>query len=521
MELILSSPTVKIFDKKDAVPVITNKCFTNQSYAFQVVVSGPDGEYPVSVKSDLTLSTYQVKKLKGDQYYTKDVDDFYVYSADGYYPELLQKTDVAKVCDGIAVLYFTVDGKKQKGNHDIEITVADEKISLSVEVLDGELADTDLMITNWLHFDGVSVIYNVKPFSDEFYKIFDKFMTAYVNLGNTMALVPMFTPPLDTKVGGERPTTQLVKVKKRGLKYEFDLSDLDRYIDFCISHGIKYFELSHIFTQWGGKFCPKIIADVKGEEKRIFGWDVKSTSLKYKNFIKQFLGVLVPYLKNKGVFDKCVMHLTDEPTGPHVKRYSYLAKFVKKYNGGIPVFDALSHFDFFKSGAVDLPAVSIGSSEYHLFNNREILAYYCCCEHKNYLTNRYFHMPLCRTETLGVLLYVENVLGFLHWGYNFYNKRWSISVTDPYTDTTAGDDGFPAGDSFLVYPGETDVEYSIRYFSIKRAFEDYRLLKTLENKIGRDAVLKIVNDSGFKNKHEYPHDEDYLQKLRETIYSLI
>jgi hypothetical protein len=112
-------------------------------------------------------------------------------------------------------------------------------------------------------------------------------------------------------------------------------------------------------------------------------------------------------------------------------------------------------------------------------------------------------------------------LGFLHWGYNFYNKRWSISVTNPNTDTTAGFDGFPAGDSCLVYPGETEVEYSIRYFSIKRAFEDYRLLKTLENKIGREAVLKILEDSGYKNMHEYSHDKDYLQKLRETIYQAL
>lgn len=521
MELILSSPTVKIFDKSDAVPVITTKCYTNQSYAFQVVVSGKDGEYPVSVKSDLSISTFQVKKLKGDLYYEKNVDDFYVYAADHYYPELLRRTSVAKVNDGLAVLYFTVDGDKKSGNYDIEIKVGKDKISLNLEVMDGELVPTDLKITNWLHFDGICAIYNVAPFSDDFYKIFDGFMKAYVSLGNTMALTPLFTPPLDTKVGGERLTTQLVKVKKVGSKYEFNLSDLDKYIDFCLSHGIKYFELSHIFTQWGGKFCPKVMAEVNGKDERIFGWDTKSTSRKYKNFIKQFLGALVPFLKEKGIFDKCVMHLTDEPTGPHVKRYTYLANFVKKYNGGLPVFDALSHYDFCKSGAVDLPVVSIGSSEYHMFNKRDILAYYCCCEHKDYLTNRYFHMPLCRTETLGVLLYVENVLGFLHWGYNFYNKRWSISVTNPYTDTTAGFDGFPAGDSFLVYPGETEVEYSIRYFSIKRAFEDYRLLKTLENKIGRDAVLKIIEESGYKNKHEYPHDQDYLQKLREKIYSLI
>ena len=524
MELILSSPTVKIFDKSDIVPNLSGKCLKNQSYAFQVFVSADkDGEYPVSVVSDLACTVFVVEKLKGDYYYNKDVDDFYVYSADGYYPELLKKADTLSLKSGeYQVLYINVDGKEKPAKkHRIKVSVGNESIVHTLEVLDSEMVESDLKITHWLHFDGICRIYNVAPFSAEFYKVFDKFLAAYVKLGNTMAIVPLFTPPLDTAVGGERLTVQLVKVKKTGCKYSFNLKELDRYIDFCLVHGIKYFELSHLFTQWGGKFCPKIIADVCGVPTKIFGWGNRSESLKYKRFLKKFFAVLIPFLKEKGIFHDTVMHLTDEPHGPHITRYARLSKFVKKINGKLPVFDALSHYDFYKSGAVDLPVVSIGSNEYGLFDKQKILAYYCCSEHKNYLTNRFFHMPLQRTEILGVCLYAENVLGFLHWGYNFYNKRLSVAPADPYTDTTAGENGFPAGDSFLVYPGEEDVEYSIRYFSILRAFEDYRLLKTLEKKIGRTAVLDLLKESGYVDRHTYPHDPEYLNDLREKIYSMI
>ena len=521
--LLLSNPTVKIFDKSDCVEIKSFSCLKNQSYAFQVYVSDVSGTFEVKLSTDLNAEIYQVIKLKGDMYYQKDVDDYYVYRDDHMYPELLRKVDKITVKDGEgATLYVSIsDKEKVVGKHSVLVTVGDEKTQVEIEVLDKSLCDTDLMITHWIHLDGICQHYNVKPFSDEFYKIFDGFLTAYVSLGNTMALIPLFTPALDTAVGGERLTTQLVKIVKCGDKYTFDLSEVDKYIDLCINKGIKYFELAHLFTQWGGEFCPKIVATIGGEEKKIFGWETQSESDEYKDFLTQFMGALVPYLRGKGIIDNTVMHLTDEPTGPHVERYTRLYKFIKSINGGIRTFDAMSHYDFYKGGAIDLPAVTIGSSEYDLFDKDKIVAYYCCCEHKNYLTNRFFHMPLSRTETLGVLLYNEGVQGFLQWGYNFYNKRWSVAPLNPYEDTTAGEDGFPAGDSFIVYPGENEVEYSIRYFSLKRSFEDYRLLKTLESVKGKDFCLALLREFGYKDRFNYQHNATWVAELRNKIYELL
>lgn len=66
-----------------------------------------------------------------------------------------------------------------------------------------------------------------------------------------MLLMPVFTLPLDTKVGGERPTTQLVGVEKTADGYVFDFSLVGRWLDMCARCGVKYHEISHLFTQWG------------------------------------------------------------------------------------------------------------------------------------------------------------------------------------------------------------------------------------------------------------------------------
>ena len=61
-------------------------------------------------------------------------------------------------------------------------------------------------------------------------------------------LLPAFTPPLDTPVGKERPTAQLVGVTLKNGGYSFDFSLMERYIRIMLKCGIKYFEHSHLFT---------------------------------------------------------------------------------------------------------------------------------------------------------------------------------------------------------------------------------------------------------------------------------
>ena len=67
-----------------------------------------------------------------------------------------------------------------------------------------------------------------------------------------MLLTPIFTPPLDTAVGGERTTVQLIDiVQDADGSYKFDWSRLKRWCDLCLRNGIKYLEIPHLFTQWG------------------------------------------------------------------------------------------------------------------------------------------------------------------------------------------------------------------------------------------------------------------------------
>ena len=52
----------------------------------------------------------------------------------------------------------------------------------------------------------------------------------------------------------------------------------------------------------------------------------------------------------------------------------------------------------------------------------------------------------------GVQLFKYDIVGFLHWGYNFYNSQYSRHGIDPSSFRSAG--AFHAGDPYLVYPGK-------------------------------------------------------------------
>ncbi len=59
---------------------------------------------------------------------------------------------------------------------------------------------------------------------------------------------------------------------------------------------------------------------------------------------------------------------------------------------------------------------------------------------------------------MGIQLYLYRMQGFLQWGYNFYNTRFSLQHIDSFAVTDSGE-SFPSGDAFLVYPDRTGIPF--------------------------------------------------------------
>lgn len=419
---------------------------------------------------------------------------------------------------------FTPGENTAPGNYNVIIKffVEDEefgRVEHSIEVIDAMLPKQDLIHTEWFHYDCIGTYYRVEMLSEQHWVLIERYLKTAVDHGINMILTPLFTPPLDTKVGGERPTVQLIGVKVENGEYSFDFSKLKRFIDLCQRLGIEYFEMSHLFTQWGATSAPKIMATVDGVEKRIFGWETKSDGPEYSRFLDMFLNELVLKLKQWGINERCWFHVSDEPNMNHINSYTKAKEIIDKHLYDFKMLDALSDFDFYEKGLVKTPVPA--NNHIEPFLNAKIdglWTYYCCGQYKN-VSNRFFAMPSRRNRIIATQLYKYDIAGFLQWGYNFWYSQYSLKAVNPYCTTDAGC-AFPSGDAFMVYPGEDGYPIeSIRLNVFSEALYDLRAMKLLETLTSKDYVMNIIEEEGKSiiSFSDYPRSTEYIINMRNKI----
>ena len=433
------------------------------------------------------------------------IDDNYLRTTPGMYPDVLRPLyyggTMTFAKDALNSVWVEVNLPKDMtaGKYDFTIEVNGGQYgtavsTIEIEVIDAILTDEDIYFTQWFHADCLANYYNIEVWSDRHFEIVENFARTARKNGINMLLTPVFTPPLDTAVGGERRTTQLVGVEVNDGKYSFDFSLLDRWIDMLNRCGIEYIEISHLFTQWGAKHAPKIMATVDGEYKKIFGWETDAHSEEYVTFLRTFLPELIAHMKARGDDKRCFFHVSDEPHEGDEENYkaskSSVADLLKDYT----IMDALSRIEFYNMGIIDHPIPANNRIEPFLEAKIPGLWTYYCVSQPLEVSNRYHSMPNWRNRSIGMQIYKYNIAGFLQWGYNFYNNQFSGDPINPFYEQSC-DYAFPGGDPFSVYPAMdgTALE-SPRLVVFYEALQDIKAMKLAEKLTSHDYVVKAIED---------------------------
>lgn len=453
-------------------------------------------------------------------------DDDYITKTPGLFPDPLhplQDNKIELMNFQARAIWISVEPKGQvTGTYPITLKVYDPKDELlteqtfTIEIIDAKLPELDIYNTGWLYSDCIMEMHQVKFLSDAYWALLGKYLETYVKFGHNMILTPLFTPPLNTAIGKERPTNQLVEVTLTKGKYTFGFEQLHKWIQMCLRYGIRYFEMNHLFTQWGAKAAPKVMATVDGEYKRLFGWETDATGEEYTTFLHRFLEALLPFLEEEGILDQCFFHISDEPSDRHEEQYVAAKKILKDYVKEDRLFDALSHYSFYEKGIINQPVVlNQDIQEFLDHDAKNLWTYYCMASRKG-VANRFVSMPAYRNRILGYQMYKYNIIGFLHWGYNFWFNNLSEYLVNPFLDSCSGGQ-YQSGDGYVVYPIGQDGEVvcSTRLYVFNETLQDLRALRLLEQLEGRDAVLSLLDQVvGFA---EYPRDNEYILALREEI----
>ena len=462
-------------------------------------------------------------------------DSDYITKEPGLYPDLLQPLQDNRVTIiprqyRSVWISWEIPPDATPGEHRvcISLTAPDDSLrfenNLTLRICSSMLPPQTLLHTEWFHGDCLANYYDTEVFSPLHWQILENFIASAARHGVNLLLTPVFTPPLDTAVGGQRRTIQLVDVILENGTYFFGFEKLDRWISLCKKYDIANLEIAHLYTQWGAGAAPKIMATVDGNNRQIFGWDTPATGEAYRAFLATFLPALRGRLEELGYGpDRVFFHISDEPGQGQLEQYRAAREQVLPLLDGCHIMDTLSSFDFYRHGLVTEPVVHANHiQEFFDANVPNLWVYYC--GGSAYSPNRMLAMESYRNRIMGVLMYLYNVKGFLHWGFNFYSSQYSLRSIDPYRNTH-GDFWVPAGDTHLVYPGPDGTPLdSLRAEVQDEALADLRALQLLEKLAGREAVEKLIHEGCGMIRitfMDYPRQPSYLLQLRERLADAI
>lgn len=499
-------------DQETDFAVLKNECFS-----FQIALrteNEPDEangwndvvELRAEIESELKdlISLYTVEQVPALRISYSICDEWVLRRTPGLYPDCLSSrknnffslpaTFWKSIWINVNEELTTLTAK----NYPIKIKFYDRKTEalvvekeITLQVLDAVLPKQRIITTNWMHYDCMAHFSHTKPFSDTFFAVAESYIRLAAKNGQNMILTPAFTPPLDTPVGEERATAQLVIVEQNNGKYTFDFSLLKKFVELCLKNGIEYFEHSHLFTQWGAKAAPKIVVRVNGKNKKLFGWHTDATSPEYKQFLHAYLTELKRFLKENGYEKRFFFHVSDEPTEEHLESYQSASDLIHQELADYPSGDALSEYIFYEKGLVQTPIVDTRGIEAFLNRAEPLWLYYIGYDCSDHMSNRTIGLPQERGRVLGVELYYFNIKGFLNWGFNAHHNRLSRKIVDPHISADMDGD-FGSGCSFIVYPNEKKAEPSVRLMTFRDQMQDTRAFDLLESLTNREYVCALI-----------------------------
>ncbi len=364
----------------------------------------------------------------------------------------------------------------------------------------------DFPVTHWISADSIWEYYKTEPFSERFWELADAYIGNLTAHNLNVVYSPIFNARHEIL---ERPA-QLLKVRPVGDdKFEFDFSDVRRWIQITKKHHADHLEWTHFFTPapTSGKY-PQRIFERWGDGKigkLLWPPEISATSDTYRSFLAQFIPQFKQVLEEEEVLDRSLFHCADEPDGEvQIADYKSARALLRELAPWMKVIDAMSDPHFATAGLTDMPIPSIATAPQFTAAGCPAWVYFCCGPRGRYL-QRFHDTPLPKLRMAGWLFYKLRSKGFLHWGHNYWFVFCTGTVINPFVDAATGAwPGMPHGDAFVVYPGDNGPIDSIRWEVFAESLQDYAMLQSAG--VDPDDPLLVE----LKSYEEFPKQEAWL-----------
>lgn len=404
---------------------------------------------------------------------TPGAEEIVVRKAPCDIPDILYNESVvnlkANETVGIWLTVFVPKGTKA-GKYQGVVSIKNEEINatlpIELNVYPFELPDArHLLMTNWWSVSNITAYHNVRYLSEEYWNIVEKYFKNMAEHRQNVILLQW--------VPGSNNSIKCIRKENGTL--EFDFTNLERIIQLAEQYGVAdRLEFGHL----GGIDRTKHVVNFRStdafDEK-----EGKIVNLSFEEWFEPSLKAFYEYLKKTDRLQRALIHISDEPFQPDIDAWRDASKRVRKIAPELKQIDAIETMNFTDCLDVWVPKLSHfdrwrkGFEERR--DNNEFWYYICCHPVGTTYPNRFIDLPAARIRVLHWINYSEELTGYLHWGYNFWQGNAFGAPTEQYGP----------GDTHIVYPSPDGLLDSIRWELERESVEDYEYLKLLEESVAQ------------------------------------
>ena len=330
--------------------------------------------------------------------------------------------------------------------------------------------------TNWMDFDSMATSHGLEPWSEGHWKMIEKYVRLAARGRQNMGMMrALFKKDADGVV-------------------RLDKDRFSRFLDLYDRTGMWYLEGGHLASFTKGWGSPAF--------KTAYDGNV-TTTVPGVLALSRLARMYMEEIEARGLKDRWYQHVADEPGGKNVSEYRITSGIVRRYMPGIRTVDAVEEPSF--AGALDVWCPKVDAFERHRalydsfrtnFGDR-VWCYTCCIPGGKWM-NRTMDGELLRPALIPWVSVMCDVDGFLHWGYNRWQRgQGQDPFKEPYPKKWGGSNNghsLPPGDTHIVYPGRDGPWPSARLEATRAGMEDADLLTMLRrrDKARADGLVRRI-----------------------------
>lgn len=335
-------------------------------------------------------------------------------------------------------------------------------LEISVRVVDRTLPapsqwayDLDL----WQHPAAIARVHQVKLWSDAHFALMKDYYQMLANAGQKTITTSIVNEPWGHQTYDDYPS--LIKwTKKKDGTWSYDYSLFDKYVAFVMSCGINQRINCYSMVPWKIAFS---YFDESTNKEAVFTEAIGTPG--YNVFWSTMLKDFTHHLKQKNWFGKTYIAMDERPM-PAMKSVITLLKSIDsewkialagEYHQEIEK----DIFNYCIASEWQYPAEVL--KDRHATG--KISTWYTCCTEP--YPNAFSFSSPAESVWMGWYTANKNMDGYLRWAYNSWTKS-------PLTDTRFT--AWPAGDTYLVYPGPFS---SVRFEKMIEGAQDFEKIKLL------------------------------------------